>query len=235
MQATLVFDADDTLWDEQCTLQQFEQALEARLAGLTGVPSDFRRRFAATEETNIPRLGYGFASYLFSVAETLAATPCWPQHKAEMLDLVADFATGTGREPRPIMGVRPTLELLSQHAFRLVVLSRGDDHEQRTKLQRSGLSGFFSEVRVVRRKDVGTYHRTAHELGDPQGAALCMIGNSMRSDIGPALDAGWRAIHVPAPTAWGHDHGGTLEHARFRQASDFEGVADLVLSAGFWG
>jgi putative hydrolase of the HAD superfamily len=235
MRPTLVFDADDTLWDEQGVLQQFEAGVEAMLDRLTGTGSGFRERFVAIENANIPILGYGFSSYVYSAAEALAANPDWYRHKAEVLALVAELIAGMQTAgPRVIDGVRPTLEALTQRDYRLVVLTRGIEHEQRAKLSRSGLADFFSEIRVVGRKDTQTYRIAARELGDPAGAALCMIGNSLRSDVGPALEAGWRAIHVPAPTEWAHDGAELVPSPKYRRAMNFGQVADLVGSPDFW-
>lgn len=235
MQPTLVFDADDTLWDEQALLQGFEADIEALLDRLCGCPSHFRERFIATEHENIPSLGYGFASYIYSVGEAVTVRPAWRRHKAAVLARVAELIEAVQTErPRVIDGVVPTLELLANRRYRMVLLTRGIDHEQRHKLARSGLSPFFSEIRVVGRKDVDTYRAAAQALGDPAGRALCMIGNSMRSDVGPALAAGWRAIHVPAPAEWVHDAGEGIEAARFRRVDGFTEVAELVECAEFW-
>lgn len=235
MRPTLVFDADDTLWDEQGVLQRFETAVEMTLDRLTGAPSNFRERFIATEHANIPALGYGFASYIFSVGEALSAEPAWRPHRAVIMTEVAALIEAVQIGCPPVIeGVRPTLAALAERDFRLVLLTRGVEFEQRQKLDRSGLGAFFSEIRVVGRKDVATYHAAAAALGDPAGAALCMIGNSMRSDVGPALEAGWRAIHVPAPTDWAHDAAADVVSTRFRRAEDFTQVTELVECEGFW-
>lgn len=235
MRPTLVFDADDTLWDEQGTLQRFEADVEALLDRLTGTATGFCQRFIAVEHENIPTLGYGFSSYVFSVAEALSERPEWYRHKAEVLALVAQLIDAMqAAGPRVIDGVVPTLETLSARDYRMVLLTRGIDFEQRAKLHRSGLSHFFSEIRVVGRKDIATYREAALALGDPEGRTLCMVGNSMRSDVGPALVAGWRAIHVPAPTEWSHDAADAAASARFRRADRFNDVAELVQSADFW-
>ena len=236
MRPTLVFDADDTLWDEQGVLQGFEADIEALLDRLCGRPSRFREHFVATEHENIPALGYGFASYIYSVGEAVTARPAWRRHKAAVLERVAELIEAMQTAgPRVIDGVVPTLRALAGRRYRLVLLTRGIDHEQRHKLVRSGLSPFFSEIRVVGRKDVETYRDTARALGDPAGQGLCMIGNSMRSDVGPALEAGWRAIYVPAPTEWAHDRAEAVAAARFRRAREFSEVAELVQCAEFWG
>jgi putative hydrolase of the HAD superfamily len=235
MRPTLVFDADDTLWDEQGLLQHFEAEVEAVLDRLTGRATGFRERFIALENANIPALGYGFSSYLYSLAEALATDRDWYRHKDAVMGLVAGLIGHMQTvSPRVIEGVRPTLESLAARDYRLVVLTRGVDHEQRGKLSRSGLADLFSDIRVVSAKDAVTYRTTAQELGDPTAAALCMIGNSMRSDVVPAIAAGWRAIHVPAPTEWAHDRGEAIPSERYRRATHFGQVAELVISPDFW-
>jgi len=235
MRPTLVFDADDTLWDEQGVLQRFERAVEALLDRLTGTATGFQARFIALENENIPTLGYGFASYVFSVAEALTTNADWYRHKPEELALVSKLITEAQTAgPQVIEDVAPTLQTLRGDDYRLVLMTRGVEYEQRAKLHRSGLSGFFSEIRIVSRKDAVTYRETADVLGDPTGRALCMIGNSLRSDVGPALAAGWRAIHVPAPTEWAHDASVFDGSERFRRAERFGQIAELVRSADFW-
>lgn len=236
MLPVLVFDADDTLWDEQGPLQRFEVAIETLLGEPFELGHGFRRRFMEMEEENIGCLGYGFSSYLFSLAETLASDPGWGSRKAKILPLVAELVTAVQSEPpRVIASVLPTLQALADRGHRLALLTRGCDHEQRAKLSKSGLAGYFSDILVVATKDVETYRRAASLLGDPSGATLCMVGNSVRSDILPAIAAGWRAIHVPAQTEWAHDQQACPDDTRFERAEAFHGVADLVLAPEFWG
>ena len=33
-----------------------------------------------------------------------------------------------------------------------------------------------------------------------------MVGNSLRSDVLPALEAGAFAVHIPYETTWAHEH-----------------------------
>ena len=37
-----------------------------------------------------------------------------------------------------------------------------------------------------------------------------MVGNSVKADINPAIEAGWNAINVPAPTISGHRKAGYI-------------------------
>ncbi|WP_029041831.1 HAD family hydrolase [Cucumibacter marinus] len=235
-EATIVFDADDTLWDEQGVLQQFERQLEELLDQAAGMPTAFTRHFIDKEHENIPHLGYGLTSYMFSVAETIAANPDWHRHKPSLMGRIREMIDQVHHAAPPLIpGVRRTLSALSRH-YRLVLMTRGLEHEQRMKLDRSGLAAFFDHVEVVARKDVPTFRRLARDLSDPEGDRLCMVGNSLRSDVAPALEAGWRAIHVPPPTEWDHDRGdwprGTEDRAR--RARTIRQVPALIGADTFW-
>lgn len=236
MTRTIVFDADDTLWDEQSMLQRFEKAVEAVLDEKTGTSSGFAERFIALENENIPTLGYGFSSYIFSAGEAIAANPVWYAHKDVLLREVRAIIDGFHFEGPSLMpGAREMLESLSaDHSYPLVLLTRGVDFEQRSKLERTGIGEFFSKVRVVQSKDAAIYRETAALMGDPSGEDLCMVGNSIRSDVNPAIEAGWRAIHVPPPTEWAHDHDAATQSDRSHQVKHLGEVVDLVNSPGFW-
>ena len=106
-------------------------------------------------------------------------------------------------------------ELGRRHS--LVLLTKGDQAEQQGKLDASGLAGHFDSVHIVAEKDVATYRRLAGELSLDPGATW-MIGNSPKSDILPAREAGWNAAFLPNEHTW------AMEHA---ELGDDEGVLRL--------
>jgi putative hydrolase of the HAD superfamily len=235
MNKTIVFDADDTLWDEQGMLQSFERSIESKLNDILEVPTGFSRTFPATEDQNIPAIGYGLPSYMFSVAEAIAVNPAWHRQKNSLLPLVRKLINQfSDVAPRVFAGTKEALEKLTESNHSLVLLTRGQETEQRTKLSRSGLAGYFEHVHVVSRKVPATYRSLAHELGDPGGRTLCMVGNSVKADVNPAVTAGLHAIHVLAPNAWAHDDAELVMSARVRQVSSLSDVAELVDSPEFW-
>ena len=90
------------------------------------------------------------------------------------------------REPvRLLPGIASTLEqLASEH--RLVLITKGDLLHQEQKLAASGLGDLFAAVEIVSEKDASTYSRVFERYGTGADQAV-MAGNSMRSDILPAL------------------------------------------------
>jgi putative hydrolase of the HAD superfamily len=105
----------------------------------------------------------------------------------------------------PLPGVAETLQELKDGKYRLVMVTKGDLMNQEQKLARSGLGELFDAVEIVSEKDANTYRRLVARQGvAPQDAV--MIGNSMKSDVLPALEAGLWGIHIPYHITWAHEH-----------------------------
>ena len=99
--------------------------------------------------------------------------------------------------------VRETVPwLASRH--RLLLITKGDLFDQETKLARSGLGEYFRDIEVVADKTPQRYAALFrnHSL-DP--AHVLMVGDSLRSDILPALELGACAVYIPYPTVWQHE------------------------------
>ena len=152
---------------------------------------------------------------LVAIAQELAGDGATTQALAE----VGALASGIREIPIEVIeGVPETLEYLASR-HRLVLFTKGEREEQASKLERSGLASYFSAARIVHEKDTRTYRNTIAELSAPHGRTW-MIGNSPRSDINPALEAGLKAVWVPHDATW------MLEHEDV--ARDADGL--LVLS-----
>jgi putative hydrolase of the HAD superfamily len=85
------------------------------------------------------------------------------------------------------------------------LFSKGEAAEQAAKVERSGLQTHFEAIEIVAEKDVPTYLSIVnkHHVVKSRG---WMIGNSPRSDINPALDAGLNAVFIPHPGTWQLEH-----------------------------
>ena len=99
-----------------------------------------------------------------------------------------------------IEGVPETLEYLSLR-HDLTLFTKGHPEEQKLKIDRSGLGVFFHHTAIVREKDPAAYRKLVEERGlNPDRA--WMIGNSPKSDVNPALEAGINAVFVPHAHTW---------------------------------
>jgi putative hydrolase of the HAD superfamily len=197
----LIFDADDTLWENNV---YFEEAFD-RFCGFLNhsklTPPAIRERLDDIERENAKVHGYGsrnFARNLRQCYQLLAEREWEESH----LEEVAGYAHQILESPMELIdGVHETLAALARH-HELTLFTKGDPEEQNLKIDRSGLRVHFDHCAVVKEKNREAYL----ELAGLRGFNLdrtWMIGNSPKSDINPALSAGMRAIYLPHPRTWG--------------------------------
>jgi putative hydrolase of the HAD superfamily len=205
IQLNLIFDADDTLWENNV---RFERVIHDYLGWLAHPTLDRDTLYAMLldiEAANSVAHGYGakvFLRSLHDLFERLRDRPADDRESAEIADLAAALAD---HSVVLIPGVAETLrELGGRH--RLALLTKGAPDEQQGKIDASGLAEFFElGTHIVPEKHPDAYRGLADRLNlDP--AATWMIGNSPKSDILPARAAGWRAVHIPNQYGWALEH-----------------------------
>ena len=176
---TVGLDADDTLWHNETVFR----LTQARFLDLLTEHENavIEARLAEIERRNLQLYGYGVKGFTLSMIETAM----------EMCD------------GEPLPGVDEALARLSGR-YRLVLITKGDLLDQERKLAASGLGDLFAAVEIVSEKDRATYERvfTRHGTGP---AEAVMVGNSMKSDVLPALEAGAFAVHIPYVVTWAHE------------------------------
>ena len=200
MRQHLLIDADDTLWENNV---YFERAFDEFIAFLDHsslTPLEVRTVLDEIELANIKTHGYGaenFARNLCQCYQRLVQREIQPDDTEQIMALAAKIM----EQPiEMIEGVQPTLEYLSiRHD--LTLCTKGHPEEQKLKIDRSGLGIYFGHTAIVREKDRESYASLVEERGlDP--ARTWMIGNSPKSDINPALEAGLNAVFVPHDRTW---------------------------------
>ncbi len=192
---TLIFDADDTLWEcnvyFELAIKEFIDFLHTEHLGR----DEIREVLDNFERVN----GYGARAFARSLVETYRElapeNDPGDEEKIEQLGLRI-----LEQDMETIPGVEETLRALRPH-HKLILFTKGDQEEQELKIRRSPLSGYFSEHVITHDKTVETYKETITSL-NLNAPTTWMIGNSMRSDILPALDAHISAIYVPNPHTW---------------------------------
>lgn len=113
-----------------------------------------------------------------------------------------------------------------------MLVTKGDLLHQEAKLAASGLGDRFSGIEIVSDKTPDTYARIFDRHGVAPRQAV-MAGDSMRSDILPALAAGAFAAHVPHGVAWSHEQADEpADHPRYRRLERLGQLPDWVDSLG---
>ena len=203
---TVAFDADDTLWHNEDLFQDVQREYEELLSPW-GDAATVADRLHEVQMANLPRFGYGVKSFALSMIEA-AARISEGRVDAERITTIISYAKRLLDRPVELIeGVEEVLDALGHH--RLMVITKGDVHDQLAKVAASGLAERFWRVEVVADKDAASYEELLERHGiDP--ARFVMVGNSLRSDVLPVLELGATAVHVPYHVTWRHedDHDG---------------------------
>jgi putative hydrolase of the HAD superfamily len=211
----LGLDADDTLWHNETffrlTHQRFNELLSAYADAET-----LEAQLAATEQRNLGLYGYGAKGFTLSMLETALTVSGGQVPAAVIGEILAAGREMMAHPVEPLPGVQQALEELAD-GYRLVLITKGDLFHQESKLAASGLGSFFSGVEIVSEKTPDTYRRVFAHYGAGADQAA-MVGNSVRSDILPALEAGSFAALVPYHLVWSHEAAPIpASHPRFKE------------------
>ncbi len=199
---TVGLDADDTLWHNE-SIFRLSQDRFADLLRPYVEPEGLTARLAEVETRNLQLYGYGVKGFILSMVETTLELTDGQDATPLVREILAAGREMLGHPVEPLPGVTEALAELSEH-YRLVLITKGDLLHQERKLAASGLGDLFAAVEIVSEKDASTYARVFDRYGTGPAEAA-MIGNSMKSDVLPALAAGAFAAHVPYPLIWAHE------------------------------
>src|ERR1019366_2883324 len=220
----LIFDADDTLWENNVYFEEAFAQFCSYLNHSSLTPDEIRSVLDEIEIVNNQIHGYGAVNFGRNLSQ------CY-LHLAERaveahdLERVAAFAHEIlSREVELMAGVAETLPFLAEK-HELTLFTKGEPAEQNRKIDLSGLRPLFTHCNVVKEKNRAAYLELAR-LREFDPKRSWMIGNSPKSDINPALDAGLGAVYVPHERTW------TLERQALWQPSErlimLEKFSDLV-------
>lgn len=200
----LVFDADDTLWENNVLFERVIDDFLDWLAHPTLDKTEIRAILDDIERANAVVHGYGSAVFLRSLGECLQRLRKRPATARERREIEELAVALVERRVELIPGVADTLVALGDR-YDLLLLTKGDPDEQSRKVDASGLAHHFRATHIVPEKNAATFRWLAREHGfDPADA--WMIGNSPRSDILPARAAGMNAVFIPNDNTWVLEH-----------------------------
>jgi len=222
----LIVDADDTLWENNIYFERAFDDFCDFLAHSTLSPGQVRAVLDEIEIVNSKTHGYGTANFARNLTECYHKMV---EREVQAGDLarIMSFTEQILHHPIEIIaGVEETLEYLAER-HSLTLFTKGDPEEQKLKLDRSGLAIYFGHTAIVKEKDARSYAALIRERG-LEPAHTWMIGNSPKSDVNPALEAGIHAVFVPHDRTWGLEltdlregPGRLLKIARFEDLREY--------------
>ncbi|WP_313452132.1 HAD family hydrolase [Brevundimonas sp.] len=199
---TVGLDADDTLWHNE-TIFRLTHARFVDLLDDHGDAETIETRLAEVERRNLRLYGYGVKGFTLSMIET-AMELCDGGAPPEVVrEILAAGREMLAHPVETLPGVDETIAELSDR-YRLILITKGDLLDQERKLAASGLGERFAAVEIVSEKDRATYDRVFSRHGTGPAEAV-MAGNSMKSDVLPAIAAGAFGVHIPYAVTWAHE------------------------------
>ncbi len=226
---TIGFDADDTLWQNE----RFFRLTQDRLADLLkdyAAPAHLEERLLAAERRNVGHYGFGIKGFTLSMIETAIEVTEGKVPAPVIAELIAAGQDMLRHPIELLPHARAAVEALAGR-YRVVLITKGDLLDQERKLAQSGLGDLFDGVEIVSNKTAPVYAEIFARHGDGAGRAM-MVGNSLRSDVIPALEAGGWGVFVPHHLTWALEHDeAPVGHPRFRELPDLgalPGFLDLI-------
>jgi putative hydrolase of the HAD superfamily len=206
----VALDADDTLWHNEPMYTSARERFCALLSRYepAGIPDE---RLHQVEMRNLQHFGYGVKGFVLSMIETAIELTDGRLESGDVRDII-----GFGHEmlAAPVTLLEGVLDAIEELAasFPLILVTKGDLLHQETKLASSGLGQHFTGIEIVSEKNADLY-RSVMRRYSVEPRRFVMVGNSLRSDILPALEAGAHAVYIPYEGTWIHEHV-AAEHLR---------------------
>lgn len=205
----VIFDLDDTL--VQCNiyfdqvLDQFTELLLTWFGETRVTEADIRNKQTEIDVAGVEQLGFVSTHFPYSMIETYRYFCDQLQRETNIGEEDHLMKLGMSvydREVEPYPGMVETLNLLRSQGHELNLYTGGETAIQQRKIEQMRLADYFEDRIYIRR------HKNVEALEEILRARsfdrkrTWMIGNSLRTDIAPALSAGINTIYIKHPNEW---------------------------------
>lgn len=190
------FDMDNTLIETQALYEEAHAALALFIQGAGPFEAGDIIRHTREEEAKLfSRYGYGkeMLPHAFENALLHYVPDATEAEKAIARNIANDVYA---RQAVPKKGAMEAVGRISA-VTKTYLVTVGDEDVQNRRIETLPCRGHFAKIYVVSKKDTDTYRDILADIGVDAADAV-MIGDSLKSDIMPAIDAGMKAIHIPA-------------------------------------
>lgn len=227
---TIAFDADDTLWHNERFFQLTQAHFAQLLANYTDA-SDLMERLLAAERRNLGHYGFGVKGFTLSMIETaldVTNNTVSAQVIAEILEAGREML----RHPVDLLPHARAAVEAAKKTHRILLITKGDLLDQERKLAQSGLGELFDAVEIVSDKTKTVYESIFARHGDGPQHGM-MVGNSIKSDVLPMVEAGGWGVFVPHGYEWSFEKAPKPSGSdRYKQIDDLSHLDDLMQGIG---
>ena len=226
MLTTIGFDADDTLWQNESFFRLTQDRFTDLLSDHAD-PNHLHNRLLAAERRNLGHYGFGVKGFTLSMIETAIEVTQGRVPAAVISELLAAGREMLRHPVELLPHAREAVQALAAD-FKVLVITKGDLLDQERKIAHSGLGDLFHGVEIVSDKTPAIYSQIFARHGTGAAQAM-MVGNSLKSDVLPALAAGGWGVHVPHGLTWALEQADPPQHhKRFHSLPSLQTLPDLV-------
>lgn len=223
---TIAFDADDTLWDNERFFQLTQAHFAELLANYTD-KSNLMSRLLEAERRNLGHYGFGIKGFTLSMIETAIEVTDGRVTGREIAEILA-AGQEMLRHPVDLLPHARSAVESAKKSHKILMITKGDLLDQERKLAQSGLGELFDAVEIVSNKTPEVYSQIFDRHGNGTTRGM-MVGNSMKSDVLPMLEAGGWGVFVPHGLEWEIESApAPIGNDRFREIESLAGLGDLV-------
>ena len=233
---TFIFDLDDTLianlHDYSFAQLRFVEFVINRL-GWNKAPDaqTIINLQVEIDKKNVAKYGFGIERFPTSTKETYQmiceGVGIKDNVGAEVAYTIGMTAFNKERYKKKglVPGAEETLDYLIAQNDEIILCTKGDKKVQEMKIEAiNAVKWFNDQIYIVDRKNEGVLNQI---VGDREKNDVYHVGNGIKSDVNPALEAGIRAIYIPRETwAYEKDHNGKTESNRLIELKNIVEIKD---------
>jgi len=195
---TIIFDLDDTLIKTSKLYNRARAEFSSLMQELGFSSEESLIKLDEVDINYIKEYGFVKERYPLSLGKTYEyfSQKNRKEINSELKKKIEEIGWEVFRQiPELVDGVYRVLDILSKKYF-LILATLGDPQVQEEKVRVSGLKKYFSEIYILKHKNVEEYQNILkeHNLNKKD---TWIIGNSVRSDLNPGLKLGINCILIP--------------------------------------
>lgn len=224
----VICDGDDTLW---ATMPLYTAAKERffRLMGDEGFDvATAEQVFEAIDLANVDRFGFTKVRFPTSMCEayTMLCTKAGRIARHDIADEAAHIGEAVFTQQSPLIDHADAVLADLRRDYFVILVTKGDPDVQLRRLKEASLSPLFHAVYTFANKSSVELEQVVRECKLVPSLSWA-VGNSVPSDIMPAVAIGLRAVWVPFET-WAYEAGVPTTTPGVFRCSTLEDVPRLI-------
>jgi len=236
MNKTVIFDLDDTLVATdvyyRTAYNSFVAVLLKDLHYKTPLFDVLEDELIAVHVANSKKIGFGHETFTKSMIDyyKILCKKVKTHLNLASIETIKDigsriYSEKIYQEYGLLNGVSETLDFLVEQEDKLVLVTKGVWNAQLGKIKSTGLEKWFKNYWVVDSKTKEFY---AEKFSKEKLETAVTIGNSVKSDINPALEAGVsKGVWIPYPVWGGHEDAKILKPESVKIVKDIKEIISI--------